>query len=223
MTNEQVKKVLYSFIDNNSTFFPKPIKDIVFSCDKVAGTERLRNGFKFYFSNKEINGFNMMKELKGAFHSIANNKEMTFMQETAMETVWHEFLHCHSKAWENGRVSSAVPLMETLNEFYARQTYPQFVAKFGGRATHHKEIRKNGIGYYNNSVNFQTLLKHFGIGQGVATKKIGKMLDDTYYDDFKKVSYERMFKTKISYDDYNSMIDVLRTEPNFFKEKIELI
>ena len=25
---------------------------------------------------------------------------------------------------------------------YARQTYPQFVAKFGGRATHHKEIRK---------------------------------------------------------------------------------
>ena len=113
--------------------------------------------------------------------------------------------------------------METLNEFYARQTYPQFVAKFGGRATHHKEIRKNGIGYYSNSVNFQTLLKHFGIGQGVATKKIGKMLDDTYYDDFKKVSYERMFKTKISYDDYNSMIDVLRTEPNFFKEKIELI
>ncbi len=29
----------------------------------------------------------MMKELKGAFHSIANNKEMTLMQETAMETV----------------------------------------------------------------------------------------------------------------------------------------
>ena len=173
MTNEQVKKVLYSFIDNNSTFFPKPIRDIVFSCDKVAGTERLRNGFKLHFSNKEIDGFTMMKELKGAFHSIANNKEMTLMQETAMETVWHEFLHCHSKAWKNGRVSSAVPLMETLHEFYARQTYPQFVAKFGGKTTHHKEIRKNGIGYYSNSVNFQTLLKHFGIGQGVAAKKIG--------------------------------------------------
>ena len=42
MTNEQVKKVLYSFIDNNSTFFPKPIRDIVFSCDEIAGTERLR-------------------------------------------------------------------------------------------------------------------------------------------------------------------------------------
>ena len=55
----------------------------------------------------------MMKELKGAFHSIANNKEMTLMQETAMETVWHEFLHCHSKAWENGWVRSAGPLMET--------------------------------------------------------------------------------------------------------------
>ena len=25
---------------------------------------------------------------------------------------------------------------------YARQTYPQFVAKFGGRATHYKNIRK---------------------------------------------------------------------------------
>lgn len=56
MTNEQVKKVLYSFIDNNSTFFPKPIRDIVFSCDEIAGTERLRNGFKLHFSNKEIDG-----------------------------------------------------------------------------------------------------------------------------------------------------------------------
>lgn len=201
MTNEQVKKVLFAFIDNN-TFFPKPIRDIVFSCDKVAGTERLRNGFKFYFSNKEINGFNMMKELKGAFHSIANNKEMTLMQETAMETVWHEFLHCHSKAWRNGKVSDAVPLMETLNEFYARQTYPQFVAKFGGRATHHKEIRKNGIGYYSNSVNFQTLLKHFDIGQGVAAKKIGKMLDDTYYDDFFNVLHERVFRNKLTKEDF---------------------
>ena len=223
MTNEQVKKVLYSFIDNNSTFFPKPIRDIVFSCDKVAGTERLRNGFKFYFSNKEINGFNMMKELKGAFHSIANNKEMTLMQETAMETVWHEFLHCHSKAWKNGRVSSAVPLMETLNEFYARQTYPQFVAKFGGRATHYKEIRKSGIGYYSNSVNFQTLLKHFGIGQGVAAKKIGKMLDDTYYDDFLDVSFERIFRNKLSKEDFSFLCSYINMPHKEFAEFLKLV
>lgn len=223
MTNEQVKKVLFAFIDNNSTFFPKPIKDIVFSCDKVAGTERLRNGFKFYFSNKEINGFNMMKELKGAFHSIANNKEMTLMQETAMETVWHELLHCHSKAWENGRVSSAVPLMETLNEFYARQTYPQFVAKFGGRATHHKEIRKNGIGYYSNSVNFQTLLKHFGIGQGVAAKKIGKMLDDTYYDNFLDVSFERIFRNKLSKEDFSFLCSYINMPHKEFAEFLKLV
>jgi len=165
----------------------------------------------------------MMKELKGAFHSIANNKEMTLMQETAMETVWHEFLHCHSKAWENGRVSSAVPLMETLNEFYARQTYPQFVAKFGGRATHHKEIRKNGIGYYSNSVNFQTLLKHFGIGQGVATKKIGKMLDDTYYDDFFNVLHDRMFKNKLSMIEYEDIINNLGKEKNYFNDYLKLI
>lgn len=162
----------------------------------------------------------MMKELKGAFHSIANNKEMTLMQETAMETVWHELLHCHSKAWRNGKVSDAVPLMESLNEFYARQTYPQFVAKFGGRATHHKEIRKNGIGYYSNSVNFQTLLKHFGISQGVAAKKIGKMLDDTYYDDFHNVLYERMLRNKIKKDIYNNIIYDIWVNPQYFREKL---
>lgn len=165
----------------------------------------------------------MMKELKGAFHSIANNKEMTLAFETAMETVWHEFLHCHSKAWRNGRVSDAVPLMETLNEFYARQTYPQFVAKFGGRATHHKEIRKNGIGYYSNSVNFQTLLKHFGIGQGVAAKKIGKMLDETYYDDFFNVSFERIFKYKLTKEVYEGIIEQIGTEPDYFNMKLKLI
>lgn len=165
----------------------------------------------------------MMKELKGAFHSIANNKEMTLMQETAMETVWHEFLHCHSKAWRNGKVSDAVPLMETLNEFYARQTYPQFVAKFGGRATHHKEIRKNGIGYYSNSVNFQTLLKHFDIGQGVASKKIGKMLDDTYYDDFFNVLHDRMFKNKLSMIEYEEIMNNLGKEKNYFNDYLKLI
>lgn len=113
--------------------------------------------------------------------------------------------------------------MESLNEFYARQTYPQFVAKFGGRATHHKEIRKNGIGYYNNSVNFQTLLKHFGIGQGVATKKIGKMLDDTYYDDFLDVSFERIFRYKLTKDIYEGIIEKIGAKPNYFNDYLKLI
>lgn len=113
--------------------------------------------------------------------------------------------------------------METLNEFYARQTYPQFVAKFGGRATHHKEIRKNGIGYYSNSVNFQTLLKHFDIGQGVAAKKIGKMLDDTYYDDFLDVSFERIFRNKLTKEEYKAIIDKIGANPYYFKTNFNLI
>ena len=106
---------------------------------------------------------------------------------------------------------------------YTRQTYPQFVAKFGGRATHYKNIRKNGIGYYSNSVNFQILLKHFDIGQGVAAKKIGKMLDETYYDDFFDVSFERIFRYKLTKELYEGIIEKIEAEPDYFNMKLKLI
>lgn len=64
------------------------------------------------------------------------------------------------------------------------------------------------------------MLKHFGIGQGVATKKIGKMLDDTYYDDFHNVLYERMLRNKIKKDIYDYIIYDIWVNPQYFREKL---
>ena len=44
---------------------------------------------------------------------------------------------------------------------YARQTYPQFVAKFGGRATHHKKIRKKRNGLLQQFLQFSNLAQAF--------------------------------------------------------------
>lgn len=67
------------------------------------------------------------------------------------------------------------------------------------------------------------MLKHFGIGQGVATKKIGKMLDDTYYDDFFNVLHDRMFKNKLSPKDYKEIIESIDNKEEFFNDLLELI
>ena len=45
------------------------------------------------------------------------------------------------------------------------------------------------------------------------------MLDDTYYDDFHNVLYERMLRNKIKKDMYDNIIYDIWVNPQYFREK----
>ncbi len=49
------------------------------------------------------------------------------------------------------------------------------------------------------------------------------MLDDTYYDDFLDVSFERIFRNKLTPKEYKDMIDNIGTKPYYFKTNFNLI
>lgn len=91
--------------------------------------------------------FNPLQELKGAFGAIRNQKQMSFKQEYALESLWHEILHAKTQTKPAKLDSVQVKNMETINEFVARHTYDTFVEQLGGKAAHKEEVLKSGFGY----------------------------------------------------------------------------
>lgn len=45
--------------------------------------------------------------------------------------------------------------METINQFCARKSYDQFIAKLGGKAVNQADVLSKGYGYANRLANFQ--------------------------------------------------------------------
>ena len=80
--------------------------------------------------------------------AISENRELTFKEEYALECLWHEFQHAAAIGWSDVRKekSEFTIVMETVNQFYARRSYGQFVKAIGGKVSNKREILENGYG-----------------------------------------------------------------------------
>lgn len=79
------------------------------------------------------------------------------------------------------RNQMTVMQMETVNQFVARNTYPDFIARFGGAAAHQSEVLERGYGYSTWVRNFRTMLKHHGIDETETVEALrGKLLNEPY-------------------------------------------
>lgn len=103
--------------------------------------------------------FNPLEELRGAFGAIKKGSELTFNQEYAVESLWHEILHAKTKTKPFRLSSFQVQNMETINQFVARHTYSDFIARLGGKAYHKAEILDRGYGYSRWVTDFRNELK----------------------------------------------------------------
>ncbi len=110
---------------------------------------------------------------------------LSFNQEYALESVWHEFRHAAAVGWKDVRLKT--PLlsgsMEVINQFCARLSYPSFVRSLGGKASHAKKVMENGYGYGRNVSNFCTLLKQMKVSQKSAYRHFQDMIIKTPYED----------------------------------------
>lgn len=127
--------------------------------------------------------FNPYRESKDAFNSILKGKPLTFTQEYAMESIWHETLYAKAVGWKDRTLRNdlAVMQMETINQFIARNTYPQFIESFGGKATNQQQVVEQGYGYGRYVKNFRELLKHHEIDDSeVVSAMSDKLLNEPY-------------------------------------------
>nr|DAN68686.1 MAG TPA: minor capsid component [Caudoviricetes sp.] len=115
-------------------------------------------------------GFNASIQLREALGAIKKGEDLTFMQEYAIESLWHEILHAKTQAPPIQLNRRQIESMETINEFIARHTYNEFIERLRGKAIHQQRILEEGYGYKGWINNFRERLKTNGISEEEAVE-----------------------------------------------------
>jgi len=124
--------------------------------------------------------FNPGEELKAALGAIKSGKTLSFHQEYAVESLWHEILHAKTKSAPQKLDGYYTEKMETANQFIARHTYPSFLESLGGKAIHQKQVLDNGLGYHKWVDKFRNDLKLKGISEKEAIAILEPILMRNY-------------------------------------------
>ena len=203
VSEKEVKTALIDFAAANPSLFNGGL--VAVKITNANGTNAfMRNGRAYYratgaydkkgntitIANKDFalasgDVFNPLHEVKGAMKAIAEKQPLTFNQEYALESIWHEIRHAAAVGWKDRRrktpeLSNA---MEVINQFCARMSYPSFIRGLGGKATHTIKVMEKGYGYSQSITNFNTLLKHMKVSKKAAYKHFGDMIIQKPYED----------------------------------------
>lgn len=162
---EGIKSRLGEFATNNGIHTVEFVKDggcfMATWCNgrfKISThTHSMRNG----------KTFNAAEELKKAWNRLAEGKPLTWEEEYACESLWHEILHNRQKCVPMGRNTAASRYMETVTQWTARRTYREMLESLGGKAVHQADIKKNGLGYGYWIKNFDRMLDALGVKESV--------------------------------------------------------
>lgn len=122
--------------------------------------------------------FNPLHEVKEAMKAIAAKTPLTFNQEYAIESLWHEIRHAGAVGWKDvrKRTEDLIAAMECINQFCARRSYGKFLHAIGGSVSHKKEIIKSGYGYNRSVRHFEEMLAVMNISSSEAYAHFSKMI-----------------------------------------------
>lgn len=112
------------------------------------------------------------KDLLNAFKKLGTSRKLSFQEEYAMESLWHEIQHNNQKL--SGRLSkSQLNIMETINQWVSRRTYPRMLTQLGGyKPQHLTKVKTDGYGYKAYVTRFDDLLKKLEINDAVLLGRV---------------------------------------------------
>lgn len=165
------------------------------------------NTYKAYDLNKN----SPFSRLTNALNKIRKGEKLSFEEEYAIESFYHEILHVKAKGWEallpHGKGDFKRTAMETVNQFVSRHEYSTFIERLGGKAEHTAAILDNGSGYKKWVGRFREVLKTAKIDEDKAYKHFSSKLIEGKYGELEQEVY-KYFKD-------NASLEI--TEKEFFK------
>jgi len=170
-------------------------------------------------------GYNPARDLRSALQKLKANQPLTFNEEYALESLWHELNHLRPK----GVVlfdKKEVIVMEMINQFYSRHTFDKLFVKRikpDAKLQFKKKILEEGYGYNSLVQNFRYLLKRIGVKEKEAVKELEKILLDDY-----NILYERVVawiaeKAKLSETSVRKILEKIYDEQEFKKMLEEIL
>lgn len=198
-TNTEIKNILFEYASLFKEDFRGGLKEVKFtktsnflmqhSMSYRLSTNEWVGGSTLSFSTNTFgNGFNPAEELRNALGNIKKGNKLTFNQEYAMESLWHEILHAKTKSKPVNLNDIEVKAMETTNQFVARHTYNNFIERLGGKAYNQEEVLDKGYGYSRWIKDFREKLKTHNISEQKALDFLTPYLMSDYKIIHKKIN-----------------------------------
>ncbi len=169
-TNADIEKLLTQFDKENPGHFQQGFTSLDFTRSGRMMMGASQDGQILISTGTFSDGFKPDRELRSALGKIGRGEDLSFHEEYSLEALWHEIGHTRSKGWvpKAGRPTHVTQVMETLNQWVARNTYPEFLKILGGEAKHQEAILDNGLGYRTWIRNFREMLTLAGIDETAA-------------------------------------------------------
>lgn len=182
----QLVDALKQWAANREQPFPSELPEILYS-EQMTGFGEYDKRNRIILSSRIHSlerGFRPYNDALSALSAISGQRPLSLHQEHGLETFWHEINHARSslgKSFLSARPSYSEEnwrtLLETMVEWYSRETYPLFIADLGGKANHVTPIREQGYAYSRNVRRMRKLL----IALKVSDAKAETVIADTLF------------------------------------------
>lgn len=146
-----------------------------------------------YFLNdrtfRDLEGFNAYTDTLAAMQKIAVGDALSFREEYAIESLWHEINHNRQStlsSFSAGKLSARRALMETVNQFVSRETYTRFMSDLGGEARHQDAIRLRGYGYRVRVGNLYRMIEILGLSRDAVLQDLERI---NFREDLNRVEF----------------------------------
>jgi SPP1 gp7 family putative phage head morphogenesis protein len=229
ITFEEVGEFTKEFVRSNKELFPhRELKEMK--------AQYIDSGFMIAYpldglivvsshEFKSSRGYNPARDLRSALQKLKANQPLTFNEEHALESLWHELNHLRPKG-PTMFDKKEVIIMETINEFYSRHTFDKLFVKRikpDAKLQFKKRILEEGYGYQVCVQNFRYLLKRIGVKEKEAVKELEEIFLDNHIVLYIRVVAWIADKAKLTDAQVKKILDNIEREPEKFKTKLEAI
>ncbi|SMC28538.1 phage putative head morphogenesis protein, SPP1 gp7 family, partial [Desulfacinum hydrothermale DSM 13146] len=158
-------------------------------------------------------------------------RRLSFDEEYALESFWHECLHnmqqealdraaFYAKRFPDSRV-----LMESVTQWTARRTYHQMLDALGGyRAQAQQEIIQRGYAYKHWVRNLDALIERAGIDPDTFRRVCMEVMESVPRDEYAQALVDRLLERGALAPDkelaFRYGLDCLRSRPDTFDESV---
>ena len=179
-------------------------------------------GFNKAKSSRIGNGQSAFKDLVNAFKKIQRGKKLSFDEEYAIESFYHEILHSKAKQYvalkQHGQGDFKRTAMETINQFVSRHDYAEFIRNMGGMVYNQADVLENGGGYRNWVRTLRDFIRTKNLDESKILTEFRDKLLNGRYDELDSVLYDFFRKnsgTKKSLDEVMSTFENCKDSNDF--------
>ena len=215
---DEIHDTLWNLSIRQTSWFPKGYQSTSIIDGGKILFAAVRNG-RFYLSNSDtlVAGYRPAEALLAALRKIKTREAISFNEEYAVETLWHEMMHERTSIITERRIVGEDPLPEGIVQLTARLTYGKLLAALGGAPAHQDRILKNGLAYPTLTRNLVELVIRAGL-TGEDIEKILLNYGQQWLEPFKTVLAERLNTKRVG-----SLLRYASSKPLAdFREKLDV-